>query len=68
MTIIILYVVLVISTCALLCVGIAMYLRVRRLARASDTQFCRAVKDLPEFQGGDHSDPGRAATETEIAQ
>jgi hypothetical protein len=67
-TIIILYVVLVISTCALLCVGIAMYVRVRRLARASETQFFRAVKDVPEFPGNGHSEPGRAATETEIAQ
>ena len=68
MTIIILYVILVISTCALLCVGIAMYLRVRRLARASETQFCRAVKDVPEFPGSGDSEPGRTATETEIAQ
>ncbi len=66
MSIIILYVILVISTCALVCVGIAMYLRVRRLARASDTQFCRAVKDVPEFPGSDHTEPSRA--ETEIAQ
>ena len=68
MTIIVLYVILVISTCALLCVGIAMYVRVRRLARASETQFCRAVKDVPEFPGSDHSETGRATAETEIAQ
>jgi hypothetical protein len=67
-TIIILYVILAISTCALLCVGIAMYLRVRRLARASETQFCLAVKDVPEFPGSGHSEPGPAATETEVAQ
>jgi len=47
-TITILYVILVFSTCALVFVGIAMYLRVRRLARASETQFRRAMKDAAE--------------------
>jgi hypothetical protein len=62
-TIIVLYVILVISTCALVCVGIAMYLRVRRLARASDTQFTRAVKDdAPEHQA-DQPPPRNAASE-----
>jgi len=67
-TIIILYVILVISTCALLSVGIAMYLRVRRLARASDTQFCRAVKDVPEFPASEQPASGQPAAETEVTQ
>jgi len=67
-TIIILYVILVISTCALLCVGIAMYLRVRRLARASDTQFCRAVQDAAEFPASEQPAPGQTAVGTEIVQ
>jgi len=65
-TITILYVILVICTCALLCVGIAMYMRVRRLARASDTQFCRAVKDVAE-QKNDQQEHNTAAA-TEAAQ
>jgi len=67
-TIIILYVILVISTCALLCVGVAMYLRVRRLTRASDTQFCRAVKDVPGFPASEQPASGQTAAETEVAQ
>jgi len=67
-TIIILYVILVISTCALLCVGIAMYLRVRRLTRASDTQFCRAVQDVAEFPAIEQPAPGQTVAETEVAQ
>ena len=47
MTIVILYVILAISTLALLCVGIAMYLRVRRLAKASESQFRRALDEAP---------------------
>ncbi|HZR27411.1 MAG TPA: hypothetical protein VFA71_01420 [Terriglobales bacterium] len=63
MTITILYVILVICTCALLCVGIAMYMRVRRLARASDTQFCRAVKDVAEPTNDQQEHNAAAATE-----
>ncbi len=63
MTITILYVILVICTCALLCVGIAMYMRVRRLARASDTQFCRAVKDDAEPANDQQEQNTAAATE-----
>ena len=62
-TITILYVILVICTCALLCVGIAMYMRVRRLARASDTQFCRAVKDVAEQTSDQQEHTTAAATE-----
>jgi hypothetical protein len=67
-TIIILYVILVISTCALVCVGIAMYLRVRRLSRASETQFFRALKDVPEHPAHQPDDRKRAAASaSEIA-
>jgi hypothetical protein len=69
-TIIILYVILVISTCALLCVGIAMYLRVRRLARASETQFVRAVNDdASERAANQQQERNRTAASTpEIAR
>jgi len=41
----ILYVLLVTAVCALLAAGIGFYLRVRRLSRASSTQFMRAMKE-----------------------
>jgi len=64
-TITILYVILALSTSALVLVGIAMYLRVRRLARASETQFRQALKDAAERHATEH-DPERA--EAGIAQ
>ena len=39
------YVVLGISTAALLAVGVAAFMRIRRLSQASQTQFRRAVQD-----------------------
>jgi hypothetical protein len=41
----ILYVLLVTAVCALLAAGIGFLLRVRRLSRASSTQFMRAMKE-----------------------
>ena len=68
MIITILYVILVVSTGAILCVGIAMYLRVRRLTRASDTQFCKAVNDGPGLQAGEQPEHRAAAAGTKTAQ
>jgi cell division protein FtsX len=65
-TITTLYVILVICTCALLCVGIAMYVRVRRLARASETQFRQALKDAAKT-GAEHEHRAEAAP-TEVAR
>jgi hypothetical protein len=44
------YVVLAISVIALVSVGIAIYRRIRRLSRASDTQFRRALKEEEQKQ------------------
>ena len=45
MPITILYVILGISTAALVAVGIAVLIRIRRLSRASRTQFQRALEE-----------------------
>jgi hypothetical protein len=41
----VLYAALVISTIVVVSVGVVLFVRVRRLSRASDTQFRRLVRD-----------------------
>jgi len=67
-TIVILYVILAISTCALVCVGIAMYLRVRRLAKASESQFRRALEEVPAPQAAQPDEHAPESKQTEVVQ
>ena len=46
MQITLLYVILAFGTLLLVGVGVAIYLRVRRLSQASETQFQRAVEEI----------------------
>ncbi len=63
-----LYVILLLSVLAVVGTAGVLYLRVRRLAKASESQFRRALEEVPEPHDPETHEHSTAAAETEVAQ